>query len=361
MRIAIVALSSEGAMGHYLDCLASGLAPLAEVSVHCPQHTQLSLLSRQSGPRVRLFETGASKAQALARLLSVSSFHCVLAGILNDRPEIVHLLSGEGYPWALLLARNLHHHGIPLVTTVHDPRPHSRDVWGLLGSISRRFVLERSCCVHVHSRGQVGDLASTGVESSQIRVIPLGSFHELFPRVEPSPDRARVVLFWGRIEHYKGIDTFVRAAGLLDGHHIRFVIAGAGRIARSVAQAISGDQDAFELHNRYLTNAEIGQLLARSRVCVLPYRDATQSAIPLIAAWHGLRVVATSVGAFREDIPAIGGILVPPENPPELARAIVQALSGDPPRFPEDRTFRALAPRFLEVYTQCAHEISSSW
>lgn len=62
----------------------------------------------------------------------------------------------------------------------------------------------------------------------------------------------------------------------------------------------------FEVHNRYVPDEEAALFFQRASVLVLPYRQATQSSLPLIGAAFGLAVVASAVGAFVEDVPRVG-------------------------------------------------------
>ena len=88
--------------------------------------------------------------------------------------------------------------------------------------------------------------------------------------------------------------------------------------------------DLFELHNRYLDDEEVAALFQRAAVCVLPYRQATQSSVPLISAAFGVPVVATAVGAFLDDVPRVNGILVRPDDAAALAQGIQDALGRYP-------------------------------
>ena len=53
-----------------------------------------------------------------------------------------------------------------------------------------------------------------------------------------------------------------------------------------------------------------------------PYRTESQSGVALTAFHFGRPVIATAVGGLSELIDGRNGILVPPEDPEELARAV---------------------------------------
>ena len=67
----------------------------------------------------------------------------------------------------------------------------------------------------------------------------------------------------------------------------------------------------------------------------------------LIGAAFGLAVVASAVGAFVEDVPRVGGILVPPNNPQTLAQVLAIAKPKERSYHNPDLTFQLLARQFV--------------
>jgi len=90
--------------------------------------------------------------------------------------------------------------------------------------------------------------------------------------------------------------------------------------------------------------------MQRASVVALPYRHATQSSVPAIAAAFGCQLVASALGHFNEEIPRLGGILVPPEDPDALAAALAAALRRGATTPVMMRTFDELAPDFIDLY-----------
>ena len=65
-------------------------------------------------------------------------------------------------------------------------------------------------------------------------------------------------------------------------------------------------------------------------VLVMPYRHISQSGVLYLALSLGVAVVATSVGALPEVLrDGESALLVPPESPADLARALARALADD--------------------------------
>jgi glycosyltransferase involved in cell wall biosynthesis len=82
---------------------------------------------------------------------------------------------------------------------------------------------------------------------------------------------------------------------------------------------------AVTFENRYLRNEELAACLELASVVVLPYRNASQSAIVQLALGRGTPVITTEVGGLAEAIEhERTGLIVPAENPQALAEAIVR-------------------------------------
>lgn len=344
MRVAIAALSARGAMGQYLEILGVELSKLVDLHMFVPIHFNGA---EKGGATIHYFVTGPRRFQALQRFANPLAALTTWRQIRETAPDLLHIFNGEGYPWALVWAWQAERQRIPMVVTVHDPEPHPGNFWESLNAALRPFVIKRARSVHVHSACFADTILAQGAKS--VVVIPHGSLAARFVRYRrPGVPRERMVLFFGRLEWYKGIDVFVEAIIALDGK-FRAVIAGPGRLSGPLLNKIQSRPDLFNLRASYLSDAEVADLFQRASVCVLPYRQASQSSIPLIAAAFGTPVVATAVGAFVEDVPRVGGKLVPPGDAHALAKAIVEAVEIVP-IYPKDLEFCCLAGRFLEWY-----------
>ncbi|MCP3858509.1 MAG: glycosyltransferase, partial [Phycisphaeraceae bacterium] len=97
---------------------------------------------------------------------------------------------------------------------------------------------------------------------------------------------------------------------------------------RSLARR-QGIDDDVTIDARYLPLEDVGPLVRTGSVMVLPYRTATASGVLQVAYVFGRPVVVTEVG----DLPASvehgeTGLVVPPRDPDQLARALVKMLSA---------------------------------
>jgi glycosyltransferase involved in cell wall biosynthesis len=81
----------------------------------------------------------------------------------------------------------------------------------------------------------------------------------------------------------------------------------------------------------YLPDRELAALVARARIVVMPYRDATGTQVPQTAFSYGTPVIATAVGCLPEYVTdEADGLIVPPGQPDRLAQAIERLLGNQP-------------------------------
>jgi glycosyltransferase involved in cell wall biosynthesis len=76
------------------------------------------------------------------------------------------------------------------------------------------------------------------------------------------------------------------------------------------------------LHERFIPNKAIETYFASAGVLTLPYREISQSGVPLLSLAFGLPVVSTDVGSMREHVNARAGIIIPINNAALLAEAL---------------------------------------
>lgn len=232
-------------------------------------------------------------------------------------PGVVHVQEGISNDVRLMLAVGLLNRRYAL--TVHDPTPHPGEAMAARWRRGfRRSLRRRASLVFVHSEVLAEELRRTGEVKAPIEVVPHG-----FEAGVATPPPARTsLLFFGRITHYKGLDTLLDAmSAVWDGDpEARLVVAGEGEIAPHPALSDSR----VEVRSGYLPDAEVPALFAAATMVVLPYRQASQSGVGSQARQYGRALVTTDVGGLPELVDDEFGRLVPPEDPARLATAILE-------------------------------------
>lgn len=135
------------------------------------------------------------------------------------------------------------------------------------------------------------------------------------------------LLFFGFVRPYKGLDTLIKAVGILKGYDISLTIAGEFWNGKAEFLKLASDlgiSGKVNIIDRYIPDAEMSRLFSATDLVVLPYKQTVTSGI--IATAYGFRkpVIATDVGGFHEIVKdGYTGKLVPPDDPQAFADGIV--------------------------------------
>jgi glycosyltransferase involved in cell wall biosynthesis len=350
LRVFVAAFSARYALGQLLDEMFDALSSRLDCCVLGPTNYSGSI----PPSNLRRVRCGVGKIGGIVASINPVTHWKVVSALLRSMPDVVHVFSGEGYLWAVTLVFAARLAGIPVVVTLHDPDPHPGNIFERLNSFVRRPVLSLARSIHIFSSRHL-DRARTLVPRAQLAVIAHGSLAGRFLRHQrPDVQREQLVLFFGRIQQYKGIDVLLRAMASLPAT-IRLAIAGPGALEIEVQQMVRALGGRVELHNRYLDDQAVAALMQRAGVVALPYRHSTQSSVPAVAAAFGCPLVASALGHFVEEVPRLGGAIVPPEDPSALATALAKALAATRPvERVNSPTFDDLAVSFVQLYQSSA-------
>jgi glycosyltransferase involved in cell wall biosynthesis len=147
-----------------------------------------------------------------------------------------------------------------------------------------------------------------------------------------------VVLFFGLIRSYKGLDTLIEACrivremGLAPGQRLRLVIAGrpfknhwqeAGYDAL-IRDANLGSNVLLEFG--HIDMKDLARFFHVADVVALPYKQGSQSGVLRLAYSFRKASVATSVGSLAEVPQHDLTRFVPPEEPTQMAVALREIL-----------------------------------
>jgi glycosyltransferase involved in cell wall biosynthesis len=220
----------------------------------------------------------------------------------------------------------------PLVLTAHDvvprePRP------GQLGALADTY--RRMDAVVVHSQhGRERLLAELDVPGDKVHVIPHGVFDYLTKQLDEQPLPADladvdgpVVLFFGLLRPYKGVDLLIDAFEQA-GTEAELWIVGMPRMPleplREQARRLGGR---VRFVPRFIVDREIPAFFRRAELVVLPYREIDQSGVLFTALAFGKPLLLTRVGGFGEIADDDAALAVEPGDVDALADGLRELLA----------------------------------
>jgi glycosyltransferase involved in cell wall biosynthesis len=220
--------------------------------------------------------------------------------------------------------------GTPVIHSLHDLDPHSGTPLSVLLKAWNKLILRVSDQIVVHGQRYRNRLIEMGFSEERVIFMPLLHLFLRHSRIQELNHELgevrydRTVLFFGRIKKYKGVSTLLsafnqyRQAG--DGKidfGFKLVIAGKGELPGELSGAAL---DGIEIMNQQVSDNVAEILFRECSLVVLPYHDATQSALIGAAYYFHKPVIVTRCGALPEYVlDGESGFVVPPNDATALA------------------------------------------
>lgn len=142
------------------------------------------------------------------------------------------------------------------------------------------------------------------------------------------PQEVPVMLYFGLVRPYKGLNYLLEAAHQLREQGVSFHLRVAGEFYQGFAEAAErvsrwGLGDCVLLEDRFIPDGEVATYFSAADVVSLPYISATQSGVVPLAYHFNRPVVVTNVGGLPEVVlPGKTGYLVPPRDSSSLAAVL---------------------------------------
>ncbi len=152
----------------------------------------------------------------------------------------------------------------------------------------------------------------------------------------------RVILFFGFIRAYKGLDLLLEAMPeILKNLELKLLVVGEFyEDEQKYRQLIDklGIADQVIIHSDFVPNENVYLYFSAADVVVLPYKSATQSGIVPLAYHFNKPCIVTDVGGLSEVVlDNKTGFVVEPNDPVALAQAVIRFYrEGKEARFMEN-------------------------
>lgn len=232
--------------------------------------------------------------------------------------------------WDAFMAGAIRDSDVTYLLTVHDATRHPGEDQGWRRWLLRRDI-DTSDAALVLTRSVGTSLQGNYLyPADRIFLSTLGHFGDsttnTAARCLPLERPVRL-LFFGRILHYKGLDLMLEALPLLrhEFPNLSLEVWGSGDI--SPYQAVLDVVGNVRVENHWIDDTEIPGIFAATDLAVLPYREASQSAVVATAFAVGMPCVVTPIPGLCEQIADnVTGVISTGFSPTEYAEAIAKVL-----------------------------------
>lgn len=323
MNLLIISFSVNGAMGDSMRQFVIGLSKYTSINITLLTNKNIII---PQAPNVKIENIEFDRKKIFSFLNPISYINLFQKIRRYHLTTDTKVLFWSFHPVNLLLFKVLKLESIYFY--LHDHEIHSG-----VGGIDAKFINKQLMFLYNHN---VTLLVSSNwmksevlkknrsINANRIHVLYLGlleNFIMPYSNLEENID----ILFFGRLEYYKGLDILFDAIKLLSGNY-KIVVVSKGDFSSVYGGNIKVPQNVLHI-NKYVPDSELAQYIQRSRLIVMPYRDATGTQVIQTVFYYNKPIVATNVGCFPEYIKnGIDGFVVEKENPLQLAEKIRQLL-----------------------------------
>jgi len=262
-----------------------------------------------------------------------------------SKPRIVHILWNNKFEFFDRTVLMLYYKLLrkKLVLTAHNVNAGRRDSKdSLLNRLTLRIQYRLCDHIFVHTEQMKQELVEAfHIPNAAISVIPYG-INDAIPTTDLGPQEAkrrlgiatcdRVILFFGAIAPYKGLDLLTAAFERLTADNPNYLLVIAGKpkpgcdrylaeVQTIIRRSVASNRVIQRIE--YIPDDETELYFKAADVLVLPYRTIFQSGVLFLALSFGLPVVAADVGSFREDvIEGRTGFLCKPNDDADLSEVL---------------------------------------
>lgn len=350
----VISLLTGGQDVHYALGLLSGLIehPLKVEFIGNDRWENSSITKAANVRYFNLRGNQDPQAPIVSKILRIVRYYGkLLLYAAQTKSKLFHILWLNKFTYFDRIILNLYYRvlGKKIVFTAHDIN--YRKLVGHDSFLNRLSLFLMYRIVHhivVHTDKMKIELVNSyRVDKNRISVIPFG-INEIMPKTELNGEAARcklnigtsdkVLLFFGNIAPYKGLEFLVNSLVLLKDkcEGLKLIIAGRIKVAcqkywQAIEKSIKENnlEKAIIKKIEYIPEEEAEVYFKAADLLILPYRNIFQSGLIFTSYHFGLPVIATDVGSLRDDIISETGFICKPENPEDLAEKIAQYYSSD--------------------------------
>lgn len=276
--------------------------------------------------------------KVLKGLLYIYLQFYLLKSIIKEKPDIIHLQWCR-IPIIDYIFISLFSKYSKIIFTLHNTTVNhgEKSISAGLFSFGYKKFLRKTTKIIVHTEYSKNKFKLDYPEfANKIMVIPHGML--TFPKKIKNKfnfkfNQNKVLLFFGHIERYKGLDILVEAMSHLKHNNLILLVAGKANIELDSLKNRVNElsiTSKIHWHTKFIDDADVEEIYGYSDLVILPHRHIDQSGILMSAINFCKPVVASNTGGFSEIIEnGKHGFLFKPEDPIDLSKKIIEIIEAN--------------------------------
>ena len=218
--------------------------------------------------------------------------------------SIIHRIRKEHFD--AIYFENLHTWNLPIMImsgkvktyqVIHEVIPHEGDSQVKMVDLMNKAVVKFADTIVLRNKTYIQDMIDRyGISADRVKYLELWRRYPAYT----TPVHSGRVLFFGRINPYKGADNLLEIVRLCPD--IRFDVVGrVDSQMQGIVDQLAKEKN-VKLNNDYVTEAEMREAFVNCDWVIVPYNSASQSGIIIDAYKYSRPVIAFAVGAIPEQV-----------------------------------------------------------
>lgn len=228
------------------------------------------------------------------KTFALHTLGAIIRRIKREKFDAIYFESLHVWNVAIMLALGKRVHKYQVI---HEVIPHNGDSQVKGVDFMNKIVCKIADSIVLRNQKYVQTLIDLyKIAPSRVKYLELW---RRYPAFTPPVHSGRV-LFFGRINPYKGADNLLRIIQLCP--EVTFDIVG--RVdpkMETIVEELRKEKN-VNLNNRYVSDEEMKEIFVKSDWIIIPYNSASQSGIIIDAYKYSRPVIAFSVGAIVEQV-----------------------------------------------------------
>ena len=228
------------------------------------------------------------------KTFDLPTLHSIISRIKREHFDAIYFESLHVWNVAIMLAlgKSVHKYQV-----IHEVIPHEGDKQVKGVDFMNKVICKTADTIVLRNQKYVEEMIKQyNVKPERVKYLELW---RRYPEFTP-PVHSGHVLFFGRINPYKGADNLLQIVRLCP--EIQFDVVG--RVdpqMENIVQQLSHEEN-VHLHTGYVSDDEMRDAFIGSDWAIVPYNSASQSGIIIDAYKYSRPVIAFSVGAIAEQV-----------------------------------------------------------
>ena len=218
--------------------------------------------------------------------------------------SIIHRISKEHFD--AIYFESLHTWNLPIMLmsgkaktyqVIHEVIPHEGDSQVKMVDLMNKAVVKFADTIVLRNKTYIQDMIDRyGISADHVKYLELWRRYPAYT----APVHSSRVLFFGRINPYKGADNLLEIVRLCP--NIQFDVVGrVDSQMQGIVDQLAKEKN-VKLNNDYVTDAEMRVAFVNCDWAIVPYNSASQSGIIIDAYKYSRPVIAFAVGAIPEQV-----------------------------------------------------------